>query len=38
MYYCNTHTDDLIPEIDGPRSLSAFLAEEVAGAETVLSF
>jgi peroxiredoxin family protein len=38
MYYCNTQLEDLIPEIDGPRSLATFLAEDVAGAATVLTF
>ena len=38
MYYCNTDAADLIPEIDAPRSLTAFLAEDVAAATTVLSF
>ena len=38
MYYCDTQADELIPEIDAPRSLSAFLAEDVASADTVLSF
>ncbi len=38
MYYCDTQVADLIPEIDGPRSLAVFLAEDVATATTVLSF
>jgi peroxiredoxin family protein len=38
LYYCDTQPDELIPAIDGPRPLSAFLAEDVAGADTVLSF
>ena len=38
MYYCDTQMDDLIAEIDEPRSLSAFLSEDIAGADTVLSF
>ena len=38
MYYCDTTASDLIPEIDAPRSLSAFLSEDVDGADTVLSF
>src|SRR5919202_3388825 len=36
MYYCNTQLEDMIPEIDGPRSIATFLAEDVAGAATVL--
>ncbi len=38
MYYCNTDAADLIGEIDAPKSLTAFLAEDMAGAATVLSF
>ena len=38
MYYCNTDAADLIPEIDSPKSLTAFLAEDVANAATTLSF
>jgi peroxiredoxin family protein len=38
MYYCDTDAADLIPEIDAPRSLTAFLAEDVAAASAVLSF
>jgi peroxiredoxin family protein len=38
MYYCNTDAADLIPELDAPRSLTSFLAEDVASATTVLSF
>ncbi len=38
MYYCNTQVEDLIPEIDGPRPLATFLAEDVRAATTVLTF
>ena len=38
MYYCDTDAAELIPEIDAPRSLTAFLAEDVAAATAVLSF
>jgi peroxiredoxin family protein len=38
MYYCNTPIEDLIPEIDGPRPLATFLAEDVRAADTVLTF
>ncbi|HEY7067262.1 MAG TPA: hypothetical protein VII06_37720 [Chloroflexota bacterium] len=38
MYYCDTQLADLIPEIDGPRPLAAFLTEEVAAATTMLTF
>ena len=38
MYYCNTQVEDLIPEIDAPRPLAAFLAEDVRAAATVLTF
>ena len=38
MYYCDTDAADLISEIDAPRSLTAFLAEDVAAATAVLSF
>ncbi|HWP28103.1 MAG TPA: hypothetical protein VNM50_01040, partial [Chloroflexota bacterium] len=38
MYYCDTQAADLIPEIDGPRSLAAFLAEDAAGASAILTF
>src|SRR5581483_5393146 len=29
LYYCDTQLAELIPEIDGPRPLGAFLTEEV---------
>jgi peroxiredoxin family protein len=38
MYYCDTQAADLIPEIDGPRSLAAFLSEDAAGASAILTF
>jgi peroxiredoxin family protein len=38
LYYCDTQPDELVPAIDAPRSLSAFLAEDVSAADTVLSF
>ena len=38
LYYCDTQPDELIAAIDGPRALSAFLSEEVATADTVLTF
>jgi peroxiredoxin family protein len=38
MYYCNTDAADLIPEVDAPKSLTAFLNEDVASASTTLSF
>ena len=38
MYYCNTQLEDLIPEIDGPRPLAAFLAEDLPAASVVLTF
>ncbi|HLH25071.1 MAG TPA: hypothetical protein VK066_21330 [Chloroflexota bacterium] len=38
LYYCNTQVEDLIPEIDGPRPLAAFLTEDVRAAATVLTF
>jgi peroxiredoxin family protein len=38
LYYCDTQPDELIEAIDGPRALSAFLAEDVAAADTVLTF
>jgi peroxiredoxin family protein len=38
LYYCDTQPDELIPAIDGPRALSAFLSEDVAAADTVLTF
>jgi peroxiredoxin family protein len=38
MYYCNTQVEDLIPEIDGPRPLATFLAEDVPAASVVLAF
>jgi peroxiredoxin family protein len=38
MYYCDTQLEDLIPEIDGPRPLATFLAEDVRAATTVLTF
>jgi hypothetical protein len=38
MYYCNTDAADLIPEVDAPKSLIAFLNEDVASAATTLSF
>ena len=38
MYYCDTTMEDLIPEIDGPRPLATFLAEDVRAATTVLTF
>jgi peroxiredoxin family protein len=38
MYYCNTQLEDLIPEIDGPRPLATFLAEDVPAATVVLTF
>jgi peroxiredoxin family protein len=38
LYYCDTQPDELIAAIDEPRALSAFLAEDVAAADTVLTF
>jgi peroxiredoxin family protein len=38
MYYCNTTVEDLIPEIDSPRPLATFLAEDVPAARAVLTF
>jgi peroxiredoxin family protein len=38
LYYCDTRPDELIPVIDGPRSLQAFLAEDVRAADSLLSF
>jgi peroxiredoxin family protein len=38
LYYCDTQLDELIPEIDGPRTLQAFLTEDLLGADAVLSF
>jgi peroxiredoxin family protein len=38
LYYCDTQPDELIAAIDGPRALSAFLGEEIATADTVLTF
>jgi peroxiredoxin family protein len=38
MALCGVTRDDLLPEIDGARGLTAFLLEDVAKADRVLTF
>jgi len=38
MYMCGLHEEDLIPEIDAPRTLTDFLLAEVSDADTVMTF
>lgn len=38
MAICGVALEDLIPEIDEPRGLTSFLLDEIAEAETVLTF
>ncbi|MBI3952212.1 MAG: DsrE family protein [Acidobacteria bacterium] len=38
MYMCGINEEDLIPEIDEPRTLTDFLLTEVSDADTVMTF
>lgn len=38
MFMCGIHEEDLIPEIDAPKTLTQFLSEEVNTADTVMTF
>lgn len=38
MAICGVEAEELLPEIDGVRGLTAFLLEDVAAADRVLSF
>ncbi len=38
LQICGARPEDLIPEIDAVRGLTAFLLEDVAGADRVLTF